>query len=206
MFIIGRPTNQNRFYTIILRGTGSPWGVKMQYCPNCSAYQYEENAERCRKCGYDMATHRERVGQNVEKDQHEKIKQEEIRLKEFDRECPCPLCESPTRVVDEETELIHDGGRINMYGLKLMGGEITKKTATQYWIQVKGIECSKGHRFYMDVASKTKALCPMCHDPLMEYGSSLYSCTRCNRHFSMADWDFPPDGEVLERNGWIKAE
>jgi hypothetical protein len=185
---------------------GSPWGVKMLYCPNCSAYQHEENAVICRKCGYDMAAHIERKSHEAEKVNREKKEVEERRLKDFNQDCPCPVCSAPTRGIDEDIELIHEGGRINMYGLKLMGGEITKRTLSQYRMSVTGIECCDGHRFYIDVSSRRRALCPLCQEPLMEYGSSLYSCTRCDRHFSMADWEFPAEGEVLERSGWIKAE
>jgi hypothetical protein len=46
----------------------------------------------------------------------------------------------------------------------------------------------------------------MCNDPMIEYGSSLYSCTRCNRHFSIGDWEKPPDDDILRNNGWIKAD
>lgn len=178
----------------------------MRYCPNCSAYQYEENAQTCRKCGYDMAAHKERENSRMENGDEKRKKKEEERLKSFDPDCPCPLCNCPTKAIDSEMDLIHEGGRINMHGLKLMGGEITKRTLSHYRMRVTGIECSEGHCFYIDVSSRKKALCPLCQDPLMEYGSSLYSCSRCNRHFSMADWEFPPDVEVLERNGWIKAE
>jgi hypothetical protein len=185
---------------------GPPWSESMLYCPNCSAYQYEENAEKCRKCGYDMASHRERECSGSPGEDKGKKETEDLGSDRFENDCPCPLCESPTRMVDEESDVIHEGGRINMHGLKLMGGEITKKTLSLYRMRIKGIECSKGHRFYLEVRSKKRALCPLCQDPLMEYGSSLYSCTRCNRHFSLADWEFPEDTEVLERNGWIRPE
>lgn len=139
-----------------------------------------------------------------DKDRTEKKKKQD--LSSYDKDCPCPVCSAPTKMINESMDLIHDGPRINMNGIKLMGGEITKRTQTHYQMYVKGLVCSEGHRFFIQAGSKVRALCPMCHELMIEYGSSLYSCTKCNKHFSKGDWEVPSDADVLRNNGWIEAD
>ena len=126
-------------------------------------------------------------------------------LANFDTDSPCPLCDTPTRAVDGDVGVDREGIRINMHGMKLMGGEITKRTVTRYQMEIKGLECSEGHKFFTSVRARIRALCPMCMDEMHKYGSSLFSCTRCSQHFSMADWEIPDESIVLEEEGWIKV-
>ncbi len=142
---------------------------------------------------------------SISEDKVEVVKKERIRLASFDEDSPCPLCDAPTRLIDGGVEVDREGIRINMHGLKLMGGDITKKTVTRYQMDVNGLECSDGHRFFTGVRARIRALCPMCMDEMHEYGSSLFSCTRCNKHFSKGDWEIPAEGLVLEEEGWMKA-
>jgi hypothetical protein len=153
-----------------------------------------------------MAAHEKERLEKSSKDRKKQMEKERDERARYDSELPCPICKEPSRRLHEQVDLEHEGSRINMHGLKLMGGEITKPTVTQYRMTVAGLECVRGHRFFTDATSKRKALCPLCTDEMMEYGSSLFSCTRCNRHFSKADWDFPDESVVLTDAGWIEAD
>lgn len=153
-----------------------------------------------------MAEHAARQSAQIKENVEKEKKKRDEDLSCYDADCPCPVCGSPTKIIDQTLELQHEGPRINMNGIKLMGGEITKRTMTQYQMSVKGLVCSEGHRFFVDSVSKTRALCPVCHEPMIEYGSSLYSCTRCRKHFSKSDWETPSNDDMLRNDGWIKAE
>jgi len=171
----------------------------MLYCPNCNAFQHDPDSDICPKCGFDMKAYVEKRRMKREPaDAGEK----RIRMVGFDEKLPCPLCGSPSKVIDSEMEFIHEGERINVHGLKLMGGEITKRTQTQYQLHVRGTECEEGHLLYEEAKGRIRALCPLCFDPMIEYGSSLLSCTRCNRHYSKADWTIPPIDDIMRAEGW----
>ena len=171
----------------------------MLYCPNCCAYQYDAGATSCRKCGYDFSLHKEKKVQE---------KKEEVKknIQGFDDSVPCRICGSPTRILEKEMELKVEGDRINISGLKLMGGEITKRTASSVEYHIWGRECSEGHPFYGDVGFRIRQLCPMCYGQMMKYGSSLYSCSRCNKHFPINDWPDPDPEETLRNEGWESLE
>ena len=175
----------------------------MRYCPNCSAYQYEEGAKICGKCGFDMEAHE---AQMREKRSKEEVQQKQESLIGFTNDVQCPVCGEPMKTIDTALELPFEGQRINVHGLKLMGGDITKKTVTMYQVDLLGMQCSSGHRFFSAISARTRALCPLCYDAMIEYGSSLFSCTRCQRHFSKADWSFPEPEEVLTNEGWFPLE
>jgi len=170
----------------------------MQYCPNCSAYQYDQGAKRCEKCGFDLSGHckpkPEKDGKAGEK--------KAPNLTGFHASEPCAICGSPTRDIHGTYEMKVEGGRISIHGVRLMGGEITKKPSTLFIFEIEGRECSEGHRFFKDFEYRSRALCPVCFDPMMRYGSSLYSCSRCNKHFPVQSWPEPDPVSVLRDNGW----
>lgn len=169
----------------------------MRYCPNCSAYQHDTESELCPKCGFDVKTHRE-----LQEAVPEEKKKEPKDLSRYDDSKPCRICGSPTREIHKELQVSVEGSRINMYGIKLMGGEITKRTATRIDYEIVGRECAEGHLFYGDVSYKKRPICPLCYDPLMIYGTSLFSCSRCSKHFPMGDWPDPDPEETLKEEGW----
>ena len=169
----------------------------MQYCPNCSAFQYDQNAERCPKCGFDLTT----ANQNVTTIPEEDLPKKKVEPG-FDPKKPCETCGSPTRPVNGEIEVPVEGERISIRGLKLMGGDITKRVVTQITYDISGYECREGHKFFSRAESKVRPLCPVCYHPMIKYGSSLLSCTRCNRHYPVNDWPDPDPMEVLDQEGW----
>lgn len=99
-------------------------------------------------------------------------------------------------------ELPVEGKRISIRGLKLMGGDITKRVVTQVTYDISGRECREGHKFFSSASSKIRPLCPVCYHPMVRYGSSLLSCTRCNKHYPINDWPDPDPMEVLRDDGW----
>ncbi|MFO8051314.1 MAG: hypothetical protein R6V01_06405 [Thermoplasmatota archaeon] len=170
----------------------------MRYCPNCSAYQEDTGNEICAKCGFDLKHYRE----DREKKAEEIKGGPEKDQSGYDTSFPCRICGSPTRPLRTQVEVTVEGKRIGIYGVKLMGGEITKPTATRIEYEIQGRECSQGHLFYDDVGYRKKPICPLCFDPLMVYGTSLYSCSRCNKHFPMDDWTDPDPERALRDEGW----
>ncbi|MGA1847707.1 MAG: hypothetical protein ACMUHB_00070 [Thermoplasmatota archaeon] len=170
----------------------------MQYCPNCSAFQYDQGAKRCSKCGFDFSSYDKPA---PKKDGKAKEKPSPD-LSRFDESEPCRICGSPTKEVHGTYEMKVEGGRMSIYGIKLMGGEITKKPSTLFTFEIEGRECSEGHQFFKDFEHRSRALCPVCYDPMMRYGSSLYSCSRCNKHFPVQSWPEPDPVEVLMDKGW----
>ncbi|MBN1390203.1 MAG: hypothetical protein JXA22_06135 [Candidatus Thermoplasmatota archaeon] len=170
----------------------------MQYCPNCSAYQYDGNAEKCRKCGFDLTTQKAKVSSDIVKEGPPKERSE----RSFDARVPCMLCGSPTKAFDGEHDIPVEGRRISINGLKLMGGDITKKTVTQITYTLSGYECQGGHKLYSSVTYRVRQLCPLCYHPMFRYGSSLISCTRCNKHFPLNDWPKPDPMALLQGDGW----
>ncbi|MBN1540029.1 MAG: hypothetical protein JW939_07780 [Candidatus Thermoplasmatota archaeon] len=170
----------------------------MQYCPNCSAYQYDTDAERCRKCGFDLTAHRAKVATGNVKDETPAQKSEA----NFDPRVPCRLCGSPTKKFEGDHEALVEGNRISIRGLKLMGGDITKRTVTQITYTLSGYECQEGHRLYRSVSCRVRLLCPMCYHPMMKYGSALISCPNCNKHFPVNEWPDPDPMDVLHDEGW----
>ncbi len=172
----------------------------MQYCPNCSAYQHDTGVKRCPKCGFDLTSHRETV-----KEVETVESSTRFDLSRYDESHPCPKCGSPTRIMDMDIDLKVEGERISIHGLKLMGGEITKKPVTMCSFHIVGRECSEGHKFYSDYTYRPRPLCPVCYDTMMKYGSSLFSCTRCNKHFPVRSWPEPDPGIVLLDEGWERT-
>jgi hypothetical protein len=170
----------------------------MQYCPNCSAYQYDQGAKRCSKCGFDLSSYIKPKAAIDEKAPEKKTPN----LARYDESEPCRLCGSPTKAVRGSYDMKVEGSRMSIYGIKLMGGEITKKPSTLFTFDIQGRECSNGHLFYQDFEYRSRALCPVCYDPMMRYGSSLYSCSRCNKHFPVQSWPDPDPVSVLRDKGW----
>ncbi|MEA3558556.1 MAG: hypothetical protein U9R75_04815, partial [Candidatus Thermoplasmatota archaeon] len=130
------------------------------------------------------------------------VREESVDLSSFDASSPCRKCGSPTRSIRKQLEVTVEGTRISIYGVKIMGGEITKNTATRVEYEITGKECSEGHLFYDDVVFRKKPICPLCFDPLMAYGTSLFSCSRCNKHFPMNEWPDPDPERTLREEGW----
>lgn len=124
----------------------------------------------------------------------------------FNTDRLCGICGGPTRDIRGDIEISVEGERISIQGLKLMGGNITKTTVTQYTYQITGYECKEEHRFFSDFKCRVRPLCPVCYDPMMKYGSSLMSCSRCNKHFPIQNWVQPDEHEVLLMNGWEYIE
>ncbi|MGA1866443.1 MAG: hypothetical protein ACMUFK_03125 [Thermoplasmatota archaeon] len=170
----------------------------MQYCPNCSAYQYDLNAERCRKCGFDLTAHTAKAATDTVKEETPKKKTGAS----FDQRVPCRLCGSPTKKYEGDHEVPVEGKRISIRGLKLMGGDITKRTVTQITYSLSGYECQEGHKLYRSVSYRVRLLCPMCYHPMMKYGASLISCPNCNKHFPVNEWPEPDPMDVLHDEGW----
>jgi hypothetical protein len=170
----------------------------MPYCPNCSAYQYDAAAETCSKCGHvlHISTAPE------EKSDLDEFAPKMVEEPSYSVRQPCKRCGAPTKVTNGEIEIEVEGERLSINGLKLMGGEITKKAVTRYTYHVQGYTCKEEHRFYSDFRCRIRPLCPVCYDPMIKYGSSLFSCTRCNKHFSLESWVEPDAEEVLLDHGW----
>jgi hypothetical protein len=172
----------------------------MLYCPNCSAYQYEKDATSCRKCGFDFSGYVETTPEVVVEDEASgKVK---IPHRNYNADRLCNICGGPTRDIKGDIEISVEGERISIRGLKLMGGDISKTAVTQYTYQIIGYECREGHRFFSDFKCRVRPLCPVCYDPMMKYGSSLMSCSRCNKHFPVQSWAKPDEFEVLLMNDW----
>jgi hypothetical protein len=171
----------------------------MLYCPNCSAYQHDKAATSCSRCGFDFSGHTNTTPEVIDDDGPGKMK---IPDQFFDKDRPCSICGSPTRDISGDVEISVEGERISIRGLKLMGGDITKTAMTQYTYQITGYECKEEHRFFSDFKCRVRPLCPVCYDPMMKYGSSLMSCTRCDKHFPVQGWAQPDEYEVLLMNGW----
>jgi hypothetical protein len=169
----------------------------MLYCPNCSAYQHDAGAEVCRKCGCDLSLSRE-----PEPSEKREERKNVTDLSSYDPSVPCSICGSPTRDIRRHVDVTVEGNRISIYGVKLMGGEITKRTASRVEYEITGRDCPEGHLFYDDVGFRIRPICPLCYDPLMIYGNSLYSCSRCNKHFPMNDWPDPDPEATLRGEGW----
>jgi hypothetical protein len=170
----------------------------MLYCPNCSAYQCDQTATACDKCGHVLSAH-EIITNEPEIDcpPQQKVEDPAFRIRR-----PCKRCGSPTKEINGDIDIDVDGERLSIYGLKLMGGEITKRAVTKYTYSMNGYICKEDHKFYSDFKCRIRPLCPVCYDPMIKYGSSLLSCSRCNKHFPVNDWKEPDELDVLVNNGW----
>lgn len=175
----------------------------MSYCPNCSAYQYDPQAKKCEKCGYDLTIVEERKERRRQEIENEEI----VRVEEasYDADSPCSICREPTRLVDIELEHPVEGTRMPIHGVKLMGGEITKVPITLLQFRIKGRICSGSHKVLLDYDCREKPLCPICHDRLVLYGASLLSCPRCSRHFQTEFFSTQEPDEALELEGWVRG-
>ena len=171
----------------------------MLYCPNCSAYQHDKETTSCGRCGFDFSAHIKTPSEVIEE---KRPNQKKVLEQFFNTDRPCSTCGGPTRDIRGDVEISVEGERISIQGLKLMGGDITKATVTQYTYQINGYECKEEHRFFSDFKCRVRPLCPVCYDPMMKYGSSLMSCARCNKHFPIQSWVQPDEYEVLLMNGW----
>jgi hypothetical protein len=176
---------------------------KMNYCPNCSAYQYDPYAKKCSKCGYDLTI----MEQRKEKRRQEIENEESLRVEEasYDQETQCSICGEPTRFVDLELDHPVEGTRMPIQGVKLMGGEITKKPVTLLQFKIKGRICRGGHKVVTEYDCREKPLCPICHDRLVLYGASLLSCPRCSRHYQKEFFSTQEPEEALELEGWVRG-
>lgn len=170
----------------------------MQYCPNCSAFQSDPEATSCDKCGYDLSMCKMRSDpSDIEGPERKKIDDGSFNIRK-----PCKRCGAPTKDVKGEIEINVEGKRMSIYGLKLMGGEITKRPITQYTYKIEGYQCKEDHKFYGDFKCRIRPLCPVCYDPMIKYGSSLLSCARCNKHFPVDNWVEPDELDILLEQGW----
>jgi hypothetical protein len=170
----------------------------MLYCPNCSAYLYDPGSETCDKCGYDLSSYTEQVPEpDLDVPGRKKVPDVSFSVRK-----PCKRCGAPTKDIRGEIEINVEGTRMSIYGLKLMGGEITKVPLTQYTYSIDGYECKEGHKFFNEFKCRIRPLCPVCYDPMMKYGSSLLSCSRCNKHFPVENWVEPDKLNVLLDHGW----
>ena len=177
----------------------------MRYCPNCSAYQHDPGAKICPKCGYDFSDEeerREKRRREIEEEEFRRITESNV---DYDPSNRCPECGSPTREYREEMECPVEGNRIPIRGIKLMGGDITKKPITLLEFTVTGRICKEGHKICQDYDYREKRLCPVCQDKMVFYGSTLLSCPRCNRHFENEYFPNPDPVKELESEGWILA-
>jgi uncharacterized Zn ribbon protein len=177
----------------------------MRYCPNCSAYQKDGRAKVCSKCGYDFSDEEERRDKRRREIEEEEFRRITERNADYNGSVPCPVCGSPTREYQEELECPVEGRRIPIRGVKLMGGDITKKPVTMLQFDLKGRICTEGHKIYGDFECREKKLCPVCHDKMVFYGASLLSCPRCNRHFESQYFPDPDPEEELKREGWVPS-
>jgi hypothetical protein len=175
----------------------------MRYCPNCSAYQHDGNATHCEKCGFDFSAEIERKEKRRKEIEEEELRNYAEKNAVFDPGHPCSVCGSPSKHVEEEIEHPVEGNRVPIRGIKLMGGDITKKPITLLQFRVKGNICSSGHKIYTDYDLREKRLCPICQDKLVFYGSSLLSCPRCNRHFQSEYFATMDPQEALKEEGWL---
>jgi len=178
----------------------------MLYCPNCSAYQKDQTSSVCHRCGFDFTIEEQRRLRRAQEAEEEEIRKFTEGLRTYDRTCPCPVCGEPTVQHDEEVEHNVEGKRLPMSGMKLMGGDITKKAVTQISFSVSGRLCRQGHRSFTSFTSRERPLCPMCYDKMIRYGTSILSCPRCNRHFPMDAFETMDHEEALTAEGWIRSE
>jgi ribosomal protein L37AE/L43A len=178
--------------------------LNVLYCPNCSAYQKSPNAANCHKCGYDFAIEDERRRKRAQEVEQEEIRKFTESNRTFDPAVPCKVCGEPT--MDENTEVDHqvEGKRISIGGLKMMGADVTKRTVTTISITVTGRICQNGHKMYSSFDAREKPLCPMCLDRLIRYGSSIFSCPRCKRHFPLDAFATMDPEQALREEGWVR--
>jgi ribosomal protein L37AE/L43A len=176
----------------------------MRYCPKCCAYQHDQLARSCRKCGFDFTEHEKKLKADMERKLSEDRTQDEEAFGRYDTESPCPECGAPTRPVERTLEVPVEGSKVMVQDLKVMGGDMNKRSVNQYQIDITGMECYKGHRFYRTFQYREKLLCPLCLGPMIRYGSAILSCNRCNKHYSLGDWAKADPVKLLEDEGWKK--
>jgi len=176
----------------------------MRYCPKCSAYQHDDAAVSCRKCGFDFSEHLKKMKEEEEQRSAEQASPPKKVAAPLEPDHPCPICGAPTRAVETTVESAVQGNKIVVQGVRLMGSEISKRSVTECQIDVVGRACENGHKIYATMVPRVRAVCPLCLHYMINYGSAVLSCTKCNKHFSLDDWVFPGPEEVLRNEGWIK--
>jgi tRNA(Ile2) C34 agmatinyltransferase TiaS len=108
--------------------------------------------------------------------------------------------------MEQSAEIEHqvEGKRIAIGGLKMMGADVTKRTVTAISIAVTGRVCQAGHHMYSSFEAREKPLCPMCLDRMIIFGSSIFSCPRCKRHFPLDAFATKDPEIALKEEGWVK--
>lgn len=176
----------------------------MRYCPKCCAYQHDQLAKACRKCGFDFTEHERKLKMDLERKLSEERTQDEEAFGKYDMASPCPECGAPMRPVERTIEVPVEGAKVSVQDLKLMGSDMNKRSVTQYSIDIVGVECFKGHRFFRSFVHREKPLCPLCLNPMIRYGSAILSCNRCKKHYSLGDWATKDPLLLLSEEGWKK--
>ena len=174
----------------------------MRYCPKCCAYQHDQLAKACRKCGFDFTEHERKMKMDLERKLSEEKTQDEEAYGKYDMASPCPDCGAPTRQVDRTIEVPVEGNKVAVQDFKVMGGDMNKRSVTQYQIDIVGVECFKGHKYFKSYKHREKQLCPMCLNPMIRYGTAILSCNRCNKHYSLGDWATRDPTQILSEEGW----
>jgi tRNA(Ile2) C34 agmatinyltransferase TiaS len=57
---------------------------------------------------------------------------------------------------------------------------------------------------YSSFEAREKPLCPMCLDRMIIFGSSIFSCPRCKRHFPLDAFATKDPEIALREEGWVK--
>lgn len=174
----------------------------MRYCPKCSALQHDDKAAGCRRCGYVFEAGQESESLIQQKSDREELLSILGQTKSYDSSHPCPVCQEPTRALERDLEHKVEGEKIPLKGIRLMGGEITGKAMTLITIHVSGMECSSGHLICLSYQARDRPLCPLCQRAMINYGSSLFSCSNCKLHFPSNIFRSEEPERVLEMEGY----
>ena len=177
----------------------------MRFCPNCSAMQRDDKAKICRKCGHSLEDGNADEAKDLVMSEREELLSVIGGSHEYDKERPCPICHEPTRQIHREIERMVLGDRVPIKGLRLMGGDLTKRAETLINLDVIGRECRGGHTLCEQYRVRERQLCPLCRRPMITYGSTLMSCRDCSLHFPRDIFSSEDPEKILTSEGFSRV-